>query len=206
MTHGDERGLRLPPAVAPQQAVIVPIAREGAAVREAAEALAAELRAGGLRVKVDDRGHVRPGAKFFEWELKGTPVRLELGERDLAARSVTVVRRDDGSREQVALDGAVGRVRSLLGEIQKGLLAEARAFREGNTRRFEDREGMMEFLRAGEGFAVTAWCGSAECEAEVKAATSATIRCLTLEQEDPGAACTACGKAGTETATWAQAY
>jgi prolyl-tRNA synthetase len=206
MTHGDERGLRLPPAVAPQQAVIVPIAREGATVREAAESLAVELRDSGLRVKVDDRGHVRPGAKFFEWELKGTPVRLELGERDLAAGSVSVVRRDDGSREQVALDGAVRRVRSLLGEIQEGLLAEARAFREGNTRRFEDRERMMEFLRAGEGFAVTAWCGSAECEAEVKAATSATIRCLTLEQEDPGAACAACGKAGTETATWAQAY
>ena len=206
MTHGDERGLRLPPAVAPQQAVIVPIAREGAEVREAAESLAVELRGSGLRVKVDDREHVRPGAKFFEWELKGTPVRLELGERDLAAGSVTVVRRDDGSREQVALDAALGRVRSLVGEIQGGLLAEARAFRERNTRRFEDREAMMEFLRAGEGFAVSAWCGSAECEAEVKAATSATIRCLTLEQEDPRAPCAVCGKPGTEIATWAQAY
>ena len=206
MTHGDERGLRLPPAVAPQQVVIVPIAREGADVRDAAEALAGELQSHGVRVKVDGREHVRPGAKFFEWEVKGAPVRVELGERDLAAGTVTVVRRDDGSREQLPLAGAAGRVRSLLDEIQHGLLAEAREFRDRHTKRFDERGAMLEFLRAGEGFAVASWCGSAECEAEVKAETSATIRCVTLEREDPGAPCIACRRPGTETATWAQAY
>jgi len=206
MTHGDERGLRLPPAVAPQQVVVVPIAREAGTVREAAEALSAELRGGGVRVRLDDREHVRPGAKFFEWELKGAPLRLELGERDLEAGCVTVVRRDNGSREQVPMASAARRVGELLGEIQRGLLVEAREFRDRHTRGFDDRGRMLEFLRAGEGFAVAAWCGSEECEAEVKAETSATIRCLTLEREDPGAACIVCGRAGTELATWAQAY
>ncbi|HEX2587151.1 MAG TPA: proline--tRNA ligase [Gaiellales bacterium] len=206
MTHGDERGLRLPPAVAPQQVVVVPIAGERSSVREAAEALASDLRARGVRVRVDGREHVRPGAKFFEWELKGAPLRLELGERDLAAGAVTVVRRDTGEREQTGLSEAIERVRVLLDEIQAGLLAEARAFRERHTSRFDERSAMMEFLRAGEGFAVAVWCGSAECEAEVKAETSATIRCLTLERDDPGAPCIVCGGAGTETATWAQAY
>jgi prolyl-tRNA synthetase len=206
MTHGDERGLRLPPAVAPQQVVVVPIAGERSSVREAAEALASDLRARGVRVRVDEREHVRPGAKFFEWELKGAPLRLELGERDLAAGAVTVVRRDTGEREQTGLSEAIERVRVLLDEIQAGLLAEARAFRERHTSRFDERSAMMEFLRAGEGFAVAVWCGSAECEAEVKAETSATIRCLTLERDDPGAPCIVCGGAGTERATWAQAY
>jgi len=206
MTHGDQRGLRLPPAVAPQQVVIVPIAREGSSVREAAEELAGELRGRGLRVKVDAREHVRPGAKFFEWELKGAPLRLELGDRDLATGSVTVVRRDTGGRDQVRLPEAADRIGVLLDEIQRGLLAEARAFRDRHTSRFDDRPAMMEFLQAGEGFAVAAWCGSADCEAEVKAETSATIRCLTLERKHPGAPCIVCGRAGTETATWAQAY
>jgi prolyl-tRNA synthetase len=196
MTHGDERGLRLPPAVAPQQVVVVPIAGERSSVREAAEALASDLRARGVRVRVDGREH----------ELKGAPLRLELGERDLAAGAVTVVRRDTGEREQTGLSEAIERVRVLLDEIQAGLLAEARAFRERHTSRFDERSAMMEFLRAGEGFAVAVWCGSAECEAEVKAETSATIRCLTLERDDPGAPCIVCGGAGTETATWAQAY
>jgi prolyl-tRNA synthetase len=206
MTHGDQRGLRLPPAVAPQQAVLVPITREGGAVREAAESLAGDLRARGVRVKVDGREHVRPGAKFFEWELKGAPLRLELGERDLAAGSVTVVRRDSGSREQVALASAGERATELLGQIQTGLLMEAREYRDRHTRRFRARAEMLDFLRACEGFAVASWCGSAECEAEVKAETSATIRCLTLERENPRAPCIVCGAPGTELATWAQAY
>jgi prolyl-tRNA synthetase len=207
MTHGDAAGLRLPPRVAPHQAVVVPIHRgEDGAVREAAGSLAGALRAAGVRVKVDDRDHVRPGAKFFEWELKGAPVRLELGERDLADGRVTVARRDQDGREQVAIARAAERVPQLLAAMQDALLDDAREFRDRHTRRLAERAELMEYLRAGEGFAVTAWCGSAECEAEVKSETSATIRCLTLEPEDPGAPCAVCGRPGTETATWAQAY
>jgi prolyl-tRNA synthetase len=206
MTHGDARGLRLPPAVAPHQVVVVPIHRDDSAVAEAAVSLAATLRATGVRVKLDDRDHVRPGAKFFEWELKGVPLRLELGGRDLAAGTATLARRDADGREQVPMAGVAARVGELLDEVQRALFDEALAFRQAHTRRIEQRAEMIEFLATGDGFAVTPWCGSAECEGEIKAATSATIRCLTLEPEDPGAPCTVCGRAGVETATWGQAY
>ncbi len=206
MTHGDQRGLKLPPAVAPHQAVVVPIHRDDSAVAEAAAALVQSLRDAGIRVRLDDRDHVRPGAKFFEWELKGVPLRVELGARDLESGGATVAARDGGEREQVPAAGVAGRAVEILGAMQRSLLEDARAFREGHTRRIERRDEMVEFLAAGAGFAVTAWCGSAECEEEVKAATSATIRCLTIDPEEPGARCAVCGGAGIELATWGQAY
>jgi prolyl-tRNA synthetase len=206
MTHGDSRGLKLPPAVAPHQVVIVPITPDRSDVTETAATLAAALRAAGLRVNLDERRHLRPGAKFFEWELKGVPVRLEVGARDLSAGTVTLARRDREVREHVPRDNVPGRIHELLGEIQQGLLDDARHFRDGHTRRIEDRGEMIEFLSTGQGFAVTAWCGSAACEADIKAATSATIRCLTLDREDPGAPCPVCRQPGAELATWAQAY
>ena len=194
MSHGDSRGLKLPPAVAPHQVVIVPITPERSEVAEAAAAMAAELRDAGVRVKLDERQHVRPGAKFFEWELKGVPVRLEVGARDLAGGHVTLVRRDGDVREEVPRDAVPARIDDVLREIQLGLLADARSFRDRHTRRIAEREEMMEFLSEAQGFAVTAWCGSAECESAVKAETSATIRCLTLEPEDPGGPCPVCGR------------
>ena len=206
MSHGDSRGLKLPPAVAPHQVVIVPITPERSDVAEAAAAMAAELRDAGVRVKLDERQHVRPGAKFFEWELKGAPVRLEVGARDLAGGHITLVRRDGDVREEVPRDAVPARIDDVLREIQAGLLADARSFRDRHTRRIVEREEMMEFLSEAQGFAVTAWCCSAECEAAVKAETSATIRCLTLEPEDPGGPCPVCGRPGTELATWGQAY
>jgi prolyl-tRNA synthetase len=208
MAHGDDRGLRLPPAVAPHQVAVIPISRSGdadTAVVEAAARLASELRGSGVRVKLDDREHLRPGAKFFEWEVKGVPLRLELGARDLAENTVTVVRRDTESREQVPLEGSSALVGDLLGEIQRGLLDDATRFRQANTAELRERSELLEFLRAGLGFAATPWCGDAACEAEVKSATTATIRCLTLEPE-PGGACAICGRAGTEQATWGQSY
>ncbi|MGH3073653.1 MAG: proline--tRNA ligase, partial [Gaiellales bacterium] len=98
------------------------------------------------------------------------------------------------------------RIDEVLREIQLGLLADARSFRDGHTRRITERDEMIEFLSGAQGFAVTAWCGSADCEAKIKTETSATIRCLTLEPEDPGADCPVCGQRGTELATWGQAY
>jgi prolyl-tRNA synthetase len=208
MTHGDERGLRLPPAVAPHQAVIVPISSKegGSAVLESAAELGCELRAAGIRARVDDREHLRPGAKFFEWELRGVPVRIEVGRRDLAAGAVTLVRRDSGARDQIARTAATGRVRELLDEVQRGLLDDATAFRDSHTIRPASRGELVEFLRDGGGFAVSPWCGSQACEAAVKAETSATIRCLTLDAEPPDRACTACGEPASEMATWARAY
>jgi prolyl-tRNA synthetase len=206
MMHGDERGLRLPPGVAPPQVVVIPIQTGDARVLEAGQALAAGLRATGIRVKVDDRDHVRPGAKFFEWELKGAPIRIELGTRELAGGEVSVARRDREQRERLLLDGLAGRVQELLGDIHQELYDRAAAHLAANTRRLDDRAELIEYLKAGSGFAVTAWCGSPECEASVKAETSATLRCLPLEPEDPGAPCAVCGRPGAETATWGQAY
>ena len=163
-------------------------------------------RAAGIRVKLDDRDHVRPGAKFYEWELKGVPLRFELGARDLAEGRVTLARRDGEGRQVLPLDAAAAAAPGLLGEIQQRLYDQALDFRERHTARLDDRAALLEYLAEGRGFAVTAWCGSDACEADVKAETSASIRCLSLEVDDPGAACAVCGRPGTETATWAQAY
>jgi prolyl-tRNA synthetase len=157
-------------------------------------------------VKLDDRDHVRPGAKIFEWELKGAPIRVELGERELAGGQVSVARRDREGRELLPLDRLGERLQTMLGEIHQELFDRAAAHLADNTRSLDDRAELIEYLKAGSGFAVTAWCGSPECEAAVKAETSATLRCLALEPEDPGAPCAVCGRPGVETATWSQAY
>ena len=207
MTHGDERGLRLPPAVAPQQVLAVPITGgESAGVGEAAEALVAELRAAGMRAAVDDREHLRPGAKYAEGELRGVPVRAELGSREVESGTMTLVRRDTGERETIAVDAAVVRVRELLDEVQRGLFDQALEFRERHTAHPQSRAELMEFLSAGGGFAVAPWCGSAECEAAVQAEASASIRCLDFESDPQAGTCAVCGGRATETATWARAY
>jgi prolyl-tRNA synthetase len=209
MTHGDDRGLRLPPRVAPHQVVIVPIVREDArgAVLEAAARLADELRASGVRVRVDDRPEHRPGFKFNEWELKGVPLRVELGERDLAAQTVPVARRDSGEKRPIPLAGTVGAIRGLLRDVQASLFEEARAERERRTIRDPGGyEGLIGALRDARGFVEAPWCSRGECEARVKVDSSATIRCLPLEQPEPPGACACCGRPGAAIAVWAQAY
>ena len=205
MAHGDDLGLRLPPAVAPHQVVVVPI--PGAGVREASERLTAELREAGVRVRLDDRDERRPGFKFHEWELKGVPLRFEIGVRDLAADRVTVVRRDSARKELVPLAAVASRACELLDEVQRALLHEAREFRARHT--LADPPSYAElrqFLDAAGGFAVAPWCGSADCEALVKADTGATIRRLPLESVTETSPCIVCSGRATARATWAQAY
>jgi prolyl-tRNA synthetase len=206
MCHGDDRGLRLPPEVAPLQAVIVPIPGDaGTAVQEAAAGLAEQLSGAGIRVRVDARDDVRPGAKFHEWEVKGVPVRLELGARDLAAGAASLVRRDNSSRTPVPLGQACEPVAAGLDEIQAALYEQAVAFREQHTLRDPaSYDELRDFLAAAAGFAETAWCGSEECEQRVKADTRATIRCL-LDTSAAGG-CAVCGATGAERAVWAQSY
>ena len=210
MAHGDDRGLRLPPAVAPQQVVIVPIFREDdrAAVLEAATAVAVELRATGVRVRVDDRPEVRPGFKFNEWELKGVPLRIELGSRDLAAASVTVVRRDTGEKQQIQLPRAAVAVDELLSEVQASLFQSARDDLERRTlREPSGYEEMIEYLREAAGFVAAPWCEGTACEARVKEESSATIRCLPLgEQSNRPGACVCCGRPAAVEAVWGQGY
>jgi prolyl-tRNA synthetase len=210
MAHGDDRGLRLPPRVAPQQVVIVPIFREEdrTDVLEVAAAVADELRAAGARVRVDDRPEYRPGFKFNEWELKGVPLRIEIGGRDLAAGGVTVARRDTGGKKQIPLPRVAIAIDEMLSDVQASLFQMARDEQERRTLR--DPSGydeMIEYLRDTGGFVAASWCGRTECEVRVKDESSATIRCLPLtEQPAQASSCVCCGRTAVADAVWAQAY
>lgn len=206
MTHGDDKGLRLPPRVAPVQVVIVPIYRsdeEKSQVLETAAKIKASL--GSFRVKIDDRDH-RPGFKFNEWELKGVPVRLELGPKDLASGQVVVARRDMPEKSSESLDSISSSIPRLLEEIQMSLLARSKEFVEQHTIDPASYSEMVEFLRGAGGLARSGWCGESSCEEKVKAESKATIRSLPIEPEATGELCIVCGRQGTEVAHWAQSY
>ena len=200
MAHGDDAGLRLPPAVAPIQVVIVPIHRnddERAAVIAVAEPLRARLAEAGIRVRLDDREQHRPGYKFAEWEVKGVPIRIELGPRDVAAGKAVLVSRLDGAKEEVAIDEVASGMAERLASIQRALFDDAVAFREANTHQITLLRRVRARRRGGQGgFWVGAWCGDASCEAEISAKTKASIRFLPFEPADPGAPCIHCGKPG----------
>jgi prolyl-tRNA synthetase len=209
MAHGDDRGLRLPPRIAPQQVVIVPIVRgdDDAGVLQAAAAVADELRAAGVRVRVDDRPEYRPGFKFHEWELKGVPLRVEIGDRDVAAKAVTVARRDSGEKQTIPLPDLRERVGELLADVQTSLFRAARDEQERRMLRDpSDYDELIQYLRDGGGFAASPWCGRRECEARVKDESSATIRCLPLVEQRTEGTCICCGRKAVSPAVWAQAY
>jgi prolyl-tRNA synthetase len=213
MAHGDANGLRMPPHVAPTQAIIVPIWRKDEE-RETVAALVAEvemaLRKAGVRVKADWREE-RPGWKYNEWELRGVPVRIEIGPRDAANGQVTLVPRTDRSaKEAVAVDAVAARVPALLEEIQRTLYAQALAFRQSRTYQAADYATLRALMadKSKQGFVEAWWCGDAACEAAVKAETQATIRNLPIEHPamPAGAVCVHCGKSATEWAIFAKAY
>jgi prolyl-tRNA synthetase len=207
MAHGDDRGLRLPPALAPESVVIVPIYKDGDRTRilEAADAMGERLTRAGFRATVDGRD-ARPGFKFADWELKGAPLRLDLGARDLESGDLRLVRRDTLGSEHTTIDAIEASVSSLLDSIQAELSRQAEERRAARTFEPGTLGEMEELLRAAAGFATAGWCGSSGCEARVKDETAATIRCLPLESEDVDGPCIVCGRAAAERATWAQAY
>jgi prolyl-tRNA synthetase len=215
MAHGDDKGLRLPPACAPVQVMIVPIPGKTdeetgsiqGAIDELREAIAARSWRGvPIRVKVDDRDDLRPGYKFADSELRGIPLRLDLGFRDFQAKKITVTRRDGGEKQELGLDGADAAIEALLDEAQQRLFDDAIAFREANSHRASSFDELKQLIADAGGFVSGPWCGDAECEAKVKAETKATIRFLPLEAKDPGAPCVVCGRPGVDEATWAIAY
>ena len=209
MAHGDDAGLRLPPSVAPVQVVIVPIHRndeERATVAAVAERLRADIAAAGIRVRLDDRDQHRPGYKFAEWELKGVPLRIELGPRDVAADRAVIASRLGGEKEEVGLADLVGGMADRLASAQRQVFSEAVAFRDANTHRAGSFDELAAGVEEQGGFWIGAWCGDASCEAEIAAKTKATIRFLPIEAKNPGAACIHCGKPGIDVATWARAY
>jgi prolyl-tRNA synthetase len=209
MANGDDAGLRLPPSVAPVQVVVVPIYRsddERASVLEVAERLRAELAGAGIRVRVDDRDQHRPGYKFAEWELKGVPLRIELGPRDVAAGRVVLASRLGGDKEEVATADAVSGMADRLASVQRELFADALAYRSANTHEITSFDDFASGVEERGGFWFGPWCGEASCEAEIAARTKATIRFLPIEPSDPGAACMHCGRPGVDVAHWAKAY
>ena len=219
MTHGDDKGLRVPPRLAPIELVIVPIWRsdeERARVLEAAERVQRALgererrERNPLRVHLDAREGMKPGAKYYEWELKGIPLRMELGPRDLAANQAVLARRDTGEKKTVSLDAVGEEVEELLVRIQSEMLAMARERLDRNSvRGLADYDRFRGIMDGDGAFVYAGWCGSAECEAKVKEETKATIRVLPDEEFRSAEAptrCLRCGGAATAEALWAKAY
>jgi len=194
MTHGDDKGLVLPPRVAPYQVVIVPISRsdQGAEVIAVAAALAQRLAGSGIRAHVDDGPHLSPGFKFNDWELRGVPIRLELGPRDLAAGSAVMVRRLGEGKEPISLDGAPARLADELEAFQDFLFERATAFRDSHTVTTDEWDDFTKAVATG--WARALHCGTPECEEEIKAATSATARCIPLDGEPESGPCILCGR------------
>ncbi len=207
MTHSDDDGLVLPPAVAPIHVVIIPIYKAGndvAKILETAGKIANSIPKD-VAVKVDDRDTHKPGFKFFEWEQKGVPLRLELGPRDLDAGHVTAKRRDTGEKMEIKFEDAAAKIPEILKNVQKDMLERATKFREENTHRLDDYADFKALYKGEEGFALAHWCTGAECEAKIKDETKATIRLIPLEDGEPGK-CIVCGKDSPNRVVFARAY
>ncbi|HKV54543.1 MAG TPA: proline--tRNA ligase [Candidatus Binataceae bacterium] len=214
MSHGDDQGLRLPPAVASTQVVVVPIwrkAEESAGVLTASRELAAKLEAAGLRVKHDTREGVTPGFKFNDWEMRGVPLRIEIGPRDVASGEVVMARRDIAGRDgksKAPIADAAAAARRLLDEIQKNLFRQAQAAVAANTRQFDDYGKLRAQMAddGGGGFAELYWCGNPACETKIREETRATCRAIPLNQDRGGGSCIVCAEPAAESAYFAKAY
>ena len=208
MIHGDDSGLILPPRVAPHQVVIVPIPRGDwrETVLPRAQSLASSLRDSGVRVLIDDREEYTPGWKFAEWELRGVPLRLEIGPKDIGQSQVMLVRRDTREKLPTPMQGLDARVKALLATIQTALFERAVQFRADHTVRTTSRDEFHRVLEGRPGFVLAPWCGSAECEAQIKTETQATIRTIPLDPPAPSGACVQCGQPGQTDVYFAKSY
>lgn len=205
MTHGDDNGLVLPPAIAPIQVVVIPVAQHKEGVLEASKALADRLSAV-CRVKLDDSDN-SPGWKYAEYEMKGVPVRIELGPRDIEAGQCVVVTRHDGEKETVSLEGIEKTVTEKLEAVRAGLYAKALANREARTYRCRSIDEIIECRKEhGDGFIKLMWCGDPHCEEEIKEKTGVTSRCIPFEQEHFDDKCACCGRPAAEMVYFAVAY
>jgi prolyl-tRNA synthetase len=208
MTHSDDQGLVLPPALAPIQVVGVPIYRseeELAAISERFASLAQELKAMGIRFKYDDDDNRRPGWKFAEYETKGVPLRLAMGPRDLENGKIEVARRDTKTKEVVDFSGIAAYIQDLLGQIQAQLLQNAKDFRTANTKVIDSYAHFKEEIEKG-GFLLAHWDGTAETEELIKQETKATIRCILLDGDTTPGVCMVTGKPSEQRVVFAKAY
>jgi prolyl-tRNA synthetase len=209
MTHGDDGGLILPPRIAPHQVVIVPIPRGNwrETVLPRAEAIRDELVARGIRVKIDDRESQTPGWKFNEWEMRGVPLRLEIGPKDIEKSQVVLARRDTREKSFVPMAGLPAHVEQTLASIQQALYERAVAFRTDHTTETDSYDVFKQTMEGRPGFVVSPWCGSTQCEAEIKTETQATIRNIPFSSASPaGGKCVKCNGDAAVTAWFAKSY
>ncbi|QNA42723.1 proline--tRNA ligase [Lacibacter sediminis] len=209
MAHSDDQGLILPPKIAPLQVVIVPIHKgeeQLNAITEKVNGLVAELKALGIRVKYDNSDNARPGWKFAEHELKGVPVRIAIGGRDLENNTAEVARRDEKTKSTVSMDGLAKHLHALLEEIQQNMFNKAKAFRDSHITKVDTWDEFVSTLETKGGFISAHWDGKAETEEEIKTKTKATIRCIPLNNEQEEGKCILTGKPSKERVLFALAY
>lgn len=205
MVHGDNRGLVMPPRIAPVQVVIIPIAFHKEGVLEKAREVKEELEKS-FRIEMDDRDTYSPGWKFNEWEMKGVPIRMEIGPRDIESNQVTIARRDTLEKFTVSMDNLTETVSGLLDDIHKTMFEKALRNRAEKTYATVDYEEFKRIMKESPGFVKTMWCGSGECEDKLKEETGATIRCIPFDQEHVGDNCMICGKKAEKMVYAAKAY
>jgi prolyl-tRNA synthetase len=214
MAHGDDQGLRLPPAVASTQAVIVPIWRkadEGEKVMAAARAMFDSLERANIRVRLDTREGLTPGFKFNDWEMRGVPVRIEIGPRDVASGEAVLARRDKSgpdAKSKASMATIAETVSAMLTEIQASLYTQAKTAMVANTRKFDEYDAFKKHMEGegGGGFAELYWCGNPACETRIREETKATCRAIPLEQNTQPGKCLVCGESATERAFFAKSY
>ncbi|NMB97511.1 MAG: proline--tRNA ligase, partial [Clostridiaceae bacterium] len=204
MVHGDDSGLVLPPAVAPNQLVIIPIAAHKEGVPEKANELKERLSKI-ARVKLDDSDKM-PGWKFSEYEMKGVPLRLEIGPKDIEKNQVVLVRRDNREKVFVSMDELEERVSEMLKQLQKDLLEKARQHRDAHTYVAQNMDEFEKILNETPGFIKAMWCGDEACENAIKEKTGATARCIPFEQEQISEHCVCCGEEAKHMVYWGKAY
>jgi len=205
MTHGDNNGLVLPPKIAPTQVVIIPIAVHKGGVTEKANELLGRLKDAGLRVKADFSDN-SPGWKFAEYEMKGIPLRIEIGPKDIENDQCVAVRRDNGEKVVVPLSQLEEKVKELLDAVQQGLFEKAKRNLVENTFDANTADEIKEIIETKGGFIRTKWCGSTECELKLKEYAGVTSRCMPLEQDGKTGTCPVCGKPSETTIIWGVAY
>lgn len=210
MAHGDDSGLKIPPRVAPFQVVVIPISigEWKEKVLPLARIIADDLKKKGIRVKLDEREEFTPGWKFSEWEMRGVPLRIEIGPKDIEKKQVVSVRRDTGKKEALTQASLGKTVTEILSNIQKNMFEMALKFQEENTRRVKDYEEFKSVMESKRGFIKSGWCGDSACEEKIKDDTMATIRVIPLEQEKKkdGEKCICCQKPSEYLAYFARAY
>lgn len=205
MAHGDDGGLRLPPRIAPIQVIILPVKADPALLAFAGE-VAQTLRSAGVRVRVDDGDNETLGSKINTWELKGVPVRLEIGAREVEGHTVTVVRRDTGEKSVMQVSEITASIKTLLDDIQAGLYRAAQEFLKTHTTTVENYDAFKNQLTTDRGFISAWWCERVECEQKIKEETKATTRCLPRDAEEGSGQCVYCGQSASRRWLFGQSY